>query len=271
MPPQPNAPKVSKPFPFRTALATKQARFTAFIYGFSGAGKTFLLRSALEREALYPILVLSCDQGHRTVQDLATDDGKLTIAPVGSLEEIEDIANWCVNNKVYRTVAIDGLTELYRKTLLSWAAKNSAGKSRSKWETTQQDYGYSRLQYLGMASSFVMEPTLAYMNVIFTAWAARELDEQTGMSSIVPDLSGKLGYEIPGYFDVCGLLEVVTPAAKDVRAAQAAGKDVPQTQRVLITSQSSRVPMARIRGANITQITSPTLSKIQDAIQQSGA
>ena len=256
---RPNKPNTHLPLP--SLQTTAPTKMTAFIYGFSGAGKSFLLRSLVESELLYPALILVCDAGHATYIDLA-DNEKLTVVPTPGLGAVQKMTQWLLTNKhPYKTVAIDNVSEAYRTSLLDMARKRVAEKGRGElYALEQADYGYARNQFHGVISDFAMTfPG----NVIATALAVEMGDEMSGLTYIEPNLAGKLNAEVPGFFDLVGFLSMKTPSAAERREAAKLNKPEPKSQRILRVAQSSTVRQARNRGDKFPdEIVSPNLARM---------
>ncbi len=238
-------------------------RVSAFIYGFPGAGKTFLARSLVEHKELCPALIVVCDAGDMTIKDLV-DDTNFVVAP-GTFDNLtaifEEVSG--KNPDKFKSIFIDNLTELHRTALLDRARITSTNKPRSEYEFTLNDYGVARNQILAVVSAFATQ--LPDINVFATALAVNQTDEFTGKTSIIPDLSGKLGAEVPGYFDLVAYLNVENPRPIDIKKAEKAGKEAPTSYRLLTVNQSSTIPVARNRGGKFTEnLENPILWDIYD-------
>lgn len=253
------------PFPFETVTQQKLVqRVTGFIYGASGAGKTFMIRSAVENPDMYPVLVCSCDSGELTLKDLI-DNEKLVVAQTG-LDDLSRILSFVSGPKnTFKTIVIDNLTELHRRALMTRSTMRvESGKAASIGELTMQDYGIARTQLLSVVSNYALN--LKGINVFFTALSHTVVDELSGAVSYEPDLAGRLSGEVPGYCDVVGFLTVKTPSASDLRKAERAGKTLRST-RVLVTNQTRQVPIARNRGGKLgDEMVNPTLPKIRSLL-----
>jgi len=242
-------------------------RVSAFIYGFPGAGKTYLARTLLGDENLFPALIVVCDAGDMTIRDLINDE-TFVVAP-GTFENLTAIFAELSgkNGGGFKSVFIDNLSELHRTALLDRARISSENKSRSEYEFTQNDYGVARNQILAVVSAFATK--LPDINVFATALAMPTIDEQTGRSTVLPDLAGKLSVEVPGYFDLVAYLDVEAPKASEVRRAEKAGEPLPKLERVLVVNQTSSTPIARNRGGTFTaDIHNPCLDDIHRIMTQ---
>lgn len=259
--------------PFRTVnKGDILARFSLFVWGFSGAGKTYLARTAVESDITSPILVCVCDRGHLTLKD-RIDGDKMVVTLTPDFADFNPIYDFLKRGQhPFKTVMIDNITELHRRTLVQRADVASQGKSRTAFEFTMQDFGVVRNQVLALVSTFVLDLN---MNVVVTALAMESQDDSTGTVRLSPDIPGKLGHEIPGFFDFVGYLSVQTPTAKDRREAEREGKEVHPVRHLQLT-QTSRIQDARNRAGVLGDfMINPTLPQIAAAVtkfnQQQGA
>lgn len=256
----------------RTITAVKQSdiqrRVSALIYGFPGAGKTYLARSIAADPKLLPAIIVVCDSGELTLKDLVNETDFIVVR--GDLSSLSHVFNFLNSAKGtdIKTIFIDNLTELHRTAMQERAKISSQNKeNRSEHEYTQNDYGVARNQILSVVGSFATK--LPNHNVFATALAYNNQNELTNQTTIEVDLAGKLGVEVPGYFDLVGYLGVDTPKPSVIRAAEKAGKPAPQSQRVLIPYQTRQIPIARNRGGVFTEpIYDPNLSLIHDAMSR---
>lgn len=232
-------------------------RFSAFIYGLTGAGKTYLARTALD-SPLAPILVCSCDAGHLTLKDVLGET--LVVTPIENVTDFTAIGKYLSSSaNIFNTVMIDNLSELHRVTLLARAAANSQGKTRDAFTLTQQDYGEARNQMLSLVSQFVLG--LPKMNVIATALAVKAQGEDS--STIEVSLGGKLAYELPSFFDVVGYLSKVPHDVRMIKQLRDAKQPIPPESRVLQVESTNVISQARNRGGYLPdKIVNPSLAEI---------
>lgn len=249
---------VPNQLPFSIVTKQTTSRFTAFIYGFAGSGKTHLARTVIDTP-IAPILVCSCDEGHLTLRSVIGP--QVVVTRTTDIKDFEKVGNYLLEKgQPFKTLMIDNLTELHRKSLLSRAQANSAGKTRDAFSLTQQDYGEARNQLLTLVSRFALE--LKSVNVIFTALASRAVSADES-SIIEPSLGGKLAYELPSYCDLVGYLSIEQPNPAQVRKLRAEDKEPPEARRVLQCAASYKVPSARNRGGYLpATVYNPNLYEI---------
>lgn len=252
-------------YPFKILKADAPiTRFTAFIYGFAGSGKTYLARSMINTP-MAPILLCSCDEGYLTLKGVV--GSQLVVAPTNKMADFNDIVDYLSKGRhPFKTVFIDNISELYRTALNDRAAANSRDKvGRNAFSLTQQDYGEARNQLLDLVSSFNLG--LRSMNVIITALANRAQGQDS--STVEISLAGKVAYEVPAYSDIVGYLYKERHPTKLVREWTAAGKPIPPERRVLQIDSSSDVPTARNRGGFFKEdIMNPNLYEIYKTITE---
>ena len=246
--------------PLPTLPSAAATRMTAFIFGYSGSGKTFLLRSIMEAPEMLPCLYLVCDASQASVADLF-DNVNIVPVKISTFEELVTMYTYLQTSRRFKTVFVDGLTELYRSIFMSIVRKRTGQAGKPLFDISRNDYGDARVQFLEFVASYTLE--LTHLNVFMTALAADIQDEATSTVSTEPNVSGKLSYEVPGYFDVSGYLKRVVPTSAEKRQAAQAGLPEPTSKRVLLVDQTSQVTHARNRGGKLgQQVVEPTMLKL---------
>lgn len=274
----PKQPVVSKPpmqeaLPFRTVKSVGITRFSIFVYGFSGAGKTPLIGTATDDPKNFlPAVVMVCDNGEASIEHLSSNN--FLIVPVDGMKTITDVYHYVKAHKEIKMVAIDNVTELHRRTM-NWHVKNSRAereqKSLSEFEYSRSEYGKTRTQVLSILNEFnALNATGHQMHLVVTALAASITDETSLQTSIVPNLPGKLEAEAPSFFDVVGFLREVAPTGVALRNARKDGAEL-ETYRELIVSQTTTLPYARNRRGRLGNVVvNPTLPTLFNTFKQKG-
>lgn len=144
-----------------------------------------------------------------------------------------DVYNKLAGDKsgYYKTVVIDSLSEL-QKLDLRFCMDEEYDK---KPDVIDRDV--ATLRSWGKSGERMRRIIRAYrdlpMNTICTSLVATEKDEQNGVVTYFPMFPGKLRGEVPGYFDIVGLLqakedrngEVVTRTLQTAKTTKTVAKD----------------------------------------------
>lgn len=230
------------------------------IVGVPGAGKTFFLRDFTK--VMKPILYVSLDGGERSFQDLC-DEESVFGRSASSITEIEALLD-VAKSGFFKTIMLDGLHELHRTLLQAQADRRAQkGGSLTQYELTQQDYGVARTQFLHIVGS------LAKVGNYFIATChLAAVRNDMGMEYWEPSLPGRLAIEVPGFFDISAALVVQHPSPNDVRAAKTAGKEPPESKRILLTNSTPSYIELRNRGGLLPASVEPSLSKIVQVYEE---
>ena len=117
--------------------------------------------------------------------------------------------------RIYRTVVIDSLTEVQRRSLdrivdtrtgQAFAGSITKGVKFENNRTTLQDYGDNTQQMRKLVRAF----RDLDMNVIFTALESEVQDDTTGKVTVRPALTDKLWQDVNGYVDIVARMFTVT-------------------------------------------------------------
>jgi len=239
------------------------------VYAPSGHGKTYLAGTAVGDARLMPMVIADFEGGTRSIRS------KTVIVPLEEFAEyvptmdkivVVRIKHWedfdtlyeVVHSpeNPYRTLVIDSLSELNYLILsevVAVAVKSDRGHDPDVPE--RQDY---------LRSSTQMRKLIRFfrdldMNTIFTAQANEKENPQTKRMQAVPNLTGKLVYEVPGLVDIVAYLGVMDDA-------DAEGE--PITVRSLLVQPTGRfMAKARDEGGRLGDaVESPTLPKVLDLL-----
>jgi len=218
-------------------------RITAFIYGSSGSGKTYMLRTLENIPQLYPALIIVCDQGHLSLKGI--DQGKITLTTATTYQELNDIYEYALTAQEYKTVVLDNISELHRRFLIDKAKERNKGKGNTDlFGLVENDYGNARSKIMDVLAGYALNLP---QNVIVNALSHEYIDNDTERRYIKPKLFGQVAEEAPGLFDLVGYLTIYNPTAKEKREAQRLKKEI-KPERQLYTQETSKIKEARIRG-----------------------
>lgn len=123
------------------------------------------------------------------------------------------------NSLYYKTVIIDSLTELQKLDMVTIMKEVVAARPQQDPDTpSQREWGKSAEHMRKIIRAYRDLPC----NLIATALAASVTDQTSNVTSLFPSLPGKLRTEVPGFFDVVGLLRVDIVNDNPVRLLQTA-------------------------------------------------
>lgn len=179
------------------------------VYGEPGAGKTYLCGTAQDSEDTKPILFLDVEGGSVTLRRRQDVD----VVQIRTMDQLIGVGNELFRNPgYYRTVIIDSLTELQKldmRTVMREAKDKSPNPERIDEDIPhQQAWGKSGVRMSRIVRFFKDLPVNTIMTcLVNTEWENDDKNKQTDIVKLYyPSLPGKLRSEIPGYFDIVGLL-----------------------------------------------------------------
>lgn len=209
---------------------TKQ-HINLLIYGQPGAGKTHLAALADEVPAMRPVLYLNIEGGDMTLRHVAPEIRKIPeegSLSWGQLQTIYDqLARQCYNGVEPgefrpRTVILDTLTECQKMNMSQIMAELLMAEPEKGWDPDIPDvrrWGKNIEQIRKWVRKYRDLP----INVIMTAHERIDKDNMTGQVLHMPQLSGKLSFEVAGFFDIVSYLYVKTEEGKPVRKLLSGG------------------------------------------------
>ena len=175
------------------------------IYGEPGSGKTYFGGTAVDHPSTGPLLVVDVEGGTATLRGKNVD-----VVQVRTMSQIEDIHKELANDTTnyYKTVFIDSLTELQKLDMRTVMMEqwNKKPDTTDIYVPSQREWGKSGERVRMVVRAF----RDLKMNTIVSALLNSDKDDKTGLVSYYPSLPGKLRSEIPGFFDIVGLLTTYT-------------------------------------------------------------
>jgi len=216
------------------------------IYGDPGAGKTHLCGTAQESKHTAPVLFFDLEGGTTTIRH-QTD---VSVVRVTSYEELWNHLSRLnqLPKLPFGTIIVDSLTELQKIDLANMMRKiKAADSSRDEEVPSIREWGKSGVRM----RNIVRRLRDMKCNTILTALAQTKRDTD-GSVSTMPDFSGKLAADIPGFMDIVAYLYV------DVEKGE--------TERRLLCSATKRY-MAKDRTGSLgTVVVNPTFPSLWDKI-----
>lgn len=179
----------------QTTNELHQGKIKAFVYGFSGAGKTSLAKT------LPKCLVISAESGLMSLAgsgvayiDISQDDAGNLIPKEKRIERLGEVYRWLMTDeaKNYEWVMLDSLTEI-GQCLADRMAKEYPDRKDAlvKW-------GEYATRMRDLVKSF---RDLPCHNVLITSLAVIDKDEN-GKRFAAVDLQGSISQKLAGYFDL---------------------------------------------------------------------
>lgn len=223
------------------------------MYGEPGAGKTRFGGTAADHPATSPLLVVDVEGGTATLRGKDVD-----VVQVRSMSQIEEIHKELANDTTnyYKTVFIDSLTELQKLDMRTVMLEqwNKKPESTDVYVPSQREWGKSGERVRMVVRAF----RDLKMNTIVSALLNSDKDDKTGLVTYYPSLPGKLRSEIPGFFDVVGLLTTYTDTTDGVTSIE----------RQLQVVKTERVSAKDRFSALGTIVQKPTMPMLWDMIHK---
>jgi len=167
------------------------------IHGHPGVGKTVLASTAKDA------LLLDVEGGTLSILD-KIEKKQITVEKINEFEDLEKIYTELKSGKYKdkKTIILDSLTEIQKK-LMDKIVKDHPEIKRAYGDgLALSDWGYN----IERMRRFVRTYRDLPMDVIFICLSQIVKDENTGATTLMPSLSGKLASDICGYVDIVGYL-----------------------------------------------------------------
>jgi hypothetical protein len=231
----------------------KRAPFiNMLVYGESGTGKTTLAGSADACPALRPALVVDFEGGTESL-----------VRPYPDVEQVR-VTTWKEMQKVYdelrlskthgfSTVILDSLTEIQKFNMYQIMVELIEKRPDLDPDVpSMREWGKNLEQMRKFVRAFRDLP----MNSIFTALVKQDKNDRTGVTTLLPSLSGKLAGEVAAFLDIVGYYYTKTVEENgEVRE-----------KRLLLTSKTETI-VAKDRTQSLPLVVEdPTMQKIFDYI-----
>lgn len=193
--------------------------FKMLIYGASGVGKTRFLASLEDCPEMYPALILDVEKGTASISGSSVDT-----VEIDTENELQKMYAFLAKDTMYKTVAIDSLSQVYQMFLLDILKEANASGRRKDYmidALEQSDYSKAMNKLVGVIRAFKMLDK----HIIFTALLKEEIDAKEGLIR-KPSFAGQLSESVGQFVDCLtwfmvnpdGTRVAVTQAQKGVRA-----------------------------------------------------
>lgn len=157
-------------------------KFSAIIYSHKGVGKTSLLGSCAEVEALSPVLIIGTEDGTSVLGRDYSDNPNLDVVNVEDWTTAAQVITAVANNETkYKTVAIDTLSEL--QEIMKRFCTNDGKRSME-----YKDWAFVADNTINIVKMLHRSP---YVNALFTTHAEKVKDEDSGKLLLSPYFLGK--------------------------------------------------------------------------------
>lgn len=217
------------------------------VYGQAGSGKTTLARTIDE-----PTLIISAEGGLLSLNDsdidvidITTDDNGQIIPEEKRIQRLGEVYKYIGQPEQiakYKWIFIDSLTEI------SQALIAQLGKEFPERKDSLVLYGENAKRLKSLIKSFRDMP---HYNIVFTALPSLDKDENGARYHGI-DVIGKVGIQLPGYFD-----EVLYMSVKDTEEGD---------ERVLHCTSNERL-VTKDRSGKLDKLEKPDLAYIASKIR----
>lgn len=207
----------------------------SLFYGEPGAGKTYLLGTAQDHPDTKPFLLFDVEGGSVTLRSKKDVD----VVQIRSMQQLEDAINELIKNPgYYKTVGVDSLTELQKLDMRTLMVETKKAKPDSTdiYVPSPREWGKSGERIRLIVRALRDLPC----NTLMTALLGVDSDEKSPTrGQMYPLLPGKLRHELPGFFDIVGLLRALSEKGEDDENQIIRTLQVVKTDKVVAKDRTS--------------------------------
>jgi phage nucleotide-binding protein len=242
------APKNLGGLPVQT-VQERSAFYNMLIYGDSGTGKTTLAGSADEVPAMRPVLFVDIEGGTESLRHSYPEVEQVRVTSWKEMQQVYDVLH--SGEHEYSTVVLDSLSEIQKFNM--YTIMNDMTQKRPDLDPDvprMREWGKN----LEQMRKFVRGFRDLDMHTIFTALNTTDKDQKTGLTTMKPQLSGKLANEVAAFLDI-----VVYYYVKQI------GSDEDAEFKRLLLTQKTDSQVAKDRTGRLPMvIESPTMKVIHE-------
>jgi phage nucleotide-binding protein len=224
---------------------------STFIYGDSGVGKTYFCGTAADHVFTAPVLIIDCEGGTATLRHRQENVDVIRVKTIKEIDEIHEALFFAKPEELkWKTVALDSLDEIQDIDMrFIMRLTKQHDDTRDEEVPAPREWGKSRTHMRTLVRAFRDLP----MHTIITS-LANEKEKEGRPTQIIPNLSGKVAKEIPGFVGVVGYYY------KDKAG-----------DRILQLESTQKVPFCKTRFPELGQlIKNPTFPMMYETIYNSG-
>lgn len=215
-----------------------------FVYGDSGVGKTTLLGSADEVPEMRKVLILSFEDGERSIKDKYPNVERVKITRWDQVNEV--YAEAASGKHDYNTFGIDSVTEAQDLNMMHLFGNDTKRivEEGPSWEEYRMSLASMRL--------FIRAFKNLPYNMIFTCLTKEVTDQKRKTTNVRLFLTGQLAGQVPAFFDLVAYMYM---------------KEVDGEQTRLMLTRKTEEHIAKDRSGKLPQvITNPTMKTLYPAL-----
>lgn len=242
-------------------------------YGMPGSTKTRTAGSAALDERTSPVLFLDIGGNPLSIRDYKPGPD---IIEIEALKDLNPIYDWLLKGQPenapivrelelrppYKTVVVDGVTDLQRFSFATVVGNTKAGPGDLQSQTQIQHFNAVLAQMTTMARLFYKLP----MHVIVTALEREHIDQTTSTASYRPLLLGQSATEVSGYAYVVARMMHIARVGSKIKRESSIAELAADTVSVALFKPTATYTAKDQYGALGASMVDPSITKMLDLI-----